>query len=121
MSSVTKCGVGYKPSSRFDIAGRLLTAAVSNVDSKLAEFKTQASITGGTLTSDGWSNIQNRPVINCLLVTGDGAMFIGAVDTSGEVKDSAFIAAELERNINSVGLDSIVQVVTDSASNCVGA
>ena len=94
---------------------------MSNADNKLAEFKKQASITGGTLTSDGWSNIQNRPVINCLLVTGDGAMFIDAVDTSGKVKDSAFIASELERNINSVGLDSIVQVVTDSASNCVGA
>jgi len=121
LSAVIKCGAGYKPPSRFDIAGRLLSAEVSSVDSKLAEFKKQVAITGGTLTSDGWSNIQNRPVINCLLVTGDGAMFIDAVDTSGEVKDAAFIADELARNINSVGLDNIVQVVTDSASNCVGA
>jgi len=102
LSSVIKCGAGYKPPSRFDIAGRLLSAEVSSVDSKLAEFKKQVAITGGTLTSDGWSNIQNRPVINCLLVTGDGAMFIDAVDTSGEVKDAAFIADELARNINSL-------------------
>lgn len=44
----------------------------------------------------------------CVLVTGDGAMFIDAVDTSKEVKDSAFIADKLERNITLVGYDSTV-------------
>ena len=96
------------------VSGKLLCSEVAKVDAKLAEFKNQLSTTGGTLASDGWSNIQNRPVINCLLVTGDGAMFIDAVDTSGEVKDSAFIADELARNIHSVDADNIVQVVTDS-------
>lgn len=43
-----------------------------------------------------------------MLVTGDGAMFIDAVDTSKEVKDSAFIADKLERNITLVGYDSTV-------------
>ena len=103
------------------VSGKLLCSEVAKVDAKLAEFKNQLSTTGGTLASDGWSNIQNHPVINCLLVTGDGAMFIDAVDTSGEVKDSAFIADELARNIHSVGADNIVQVVTYSASNCVRA
>jgi len=57
VSSVTKCGAGYRPSSRFEISGRLLSNKVSNADNKLTEFKKQVSITGNTLTSDGWSNV----------------------------------------------------------------
>ena len=121
LTSVVKCGVGYKPPSRFDIAGTLLGNEVSSVECKLSEFKTQMSVTGATLVSDGWSNVQNRPIINCLLVTGDGAMFVDAVDTSGQTKDGSFITEQLACNINAVGADNIVQMITDSASNCVSA
>jgi len=78
-------------------------------------------VNGGTFVSDGWTNVQNRPIINCLLVTGDGGMFLDAVDTSGETKDARFIANEVERDINAVGVKHVVQVITDCASNCVGA
>lgn len=44
--------------------------------------------TGATLISDGWTNVQNRPMIKCLLVTGDGAMFVDGVNTSGQIKDA---------------------------------
>lgn len=119
--AVTKCGAGYKPPSRVAISTTLLDNEVCSTEAKLSEFKTQVSVTGGTLVSDGWTNVQSRPIINCLLVSGDGAMFLDAIDTSGETKDANFIANELERNINAVGAENVVQVITDSASNCLGA
>lgn len=64
---------------------------------------------------------QNRSLINFLVVTGDGAMFIDGVDTSRQIKDADFIAKELVKRINSLGCDNIVQVVTDSAGKCVAA
>ena len=76
---------------------------------------------GGTLVSDGWTNVQNRPIINFLAVTPDGAMFMDGMDTSGQVKDADFIAEELQKRIESIGAEDIVQVVTDSAGNCVAA
>lgn len=48
-------------------------------------------------------------------------MFIDGVDTSGQIKDADIIAKELAKRINSLGCDNIVQVVTDSAGNCVAA
>ena len=78
-------------------------------------------LTGATLISDGWSNVQNRPMINCFVVTGDGAMFVDGVDTFGQIKDAKFIANELSRNIEAIGSENVVQVVTDSAGNCVAA
>ena len=76
---------------------------------------------GGTLISDGWTNVQNRPIINFLVVTPDGAMFMDGIDTSGQIKDAEFIAAEVQKRIESLGPENVVQVVTDSAGNCVAA
>ena len=121
IEAVSKCGPSYRAPNRTTISEKLLAAEVSRVEQKLSDYKLHMSSLGGTLVSDGWSNIQNRPMINCLIVTGDGTMFLDAIDTSGQTKDSNFIARELTRNIEAVGVQNIVQVVTDSAANCVAA
>ena len=120
-SAAAKCGPSYKPPSRAALSGKLLDQAVVDADNKLSEFKAQMTFTGATLISDGWTNVQNRPLINYLAVTPDGAMFIDGCDTSGEIKDAQFIAAEIKRNMESLGAENIVQVVTDSAGNCSAA
>lgn len=120
-SAVAKCGPSYKLPTRKALSGNLLQNAVASVDDKLAEFKTQMASTGATLVSDGWTNVQNRPIINFLAVTADGAMFIDGTDTSGEQKDAQYIAAEIKRHIQQLGAENIVQVVTDSADNCAAA
>ena len=99
----------------------LMDAQVADVELKLTGYKQDTAVTGVTLVSDGWSNVQNRPIINFLAVSADGAMFIDAVDTSGETKDGKFIANALEKQIEALGKENVVQVVTDSAANCVSA
>jgi len=46
------------------LSGKLLQEAVGEADKNLKEFKTQMCVTGATLISDGWTNVQNRPIIN---------------------------------------------------------
>lgn len=121
IAAVVKVGPGYRPPGRRAISEGLLANEVVNVSCKLDSFKAQLSITGATLVSDGWTNVQNRAIINFLLVTPDGAMFVDGVDTTGQIKDADFIAIELTKRIESIGSDNIVQVVTDSAGNCVAA
>jgi hypothetical protein len=43
-------------------------------------------------------------------------MFLKAIDTGGETKDTAYIAGQLIDYIREVGADSVIQVVTDSAT-----
>jgi len=45
-------------------------------------------------------------------------MFPKAVDTGGETKDVAYIAGQLIDYIREVGVDSVIQVVTNSAAVC---
>jgi hypothetical protein len=53
-----------------------------------------------------------------LVISPKGEMFLKAVDTGGETKDAAYIAGQLIDCIREVGADSIIQVVTDSATVC---
>jgi hypothetical protein len=45
-------------------------------------------------------------------------MFLKVVDTGGETKDVVYIAGQLIDYIWEVGVDSVIQVVIDSAAVC---
>lgn len=119
--AVAATGQRYKSPSSSAVAGRLLSDEVANVGRKLYEFKANLVCTGCTLVSDGWTNVQNRQIKNFLFVSAQGAMFEDAIDTSARSKDAEFIACELSKRIDAIGIDNVVQVVTDSAGNCVTA
>ena len=48
-----------------------------------------------------------------------GAVFLKAVDTSGEYKSGEFIFEHLKQVILEVGPSNVVQVCMDNASNCI--
>jgi hypothetical protein len=58
----------------------------------LASFQESLQLTGATITSDGWSDVRRRPLLNLLVVSPKGEMFFKVVDTRGETKDAAYIA-----------------------------
>jgi len=66
-TAVSKCGTGYKLPNCAMLSGKLLQEAVGEADNNLKEFKTQMCVTGATLISDGWTNVQKRPIIGFVL------------------------------------------------------
>ena len=69
-----------------------------------------------SIVSDGWSNPQRRPLINIMVVSNGGPVFIKAIDGSGEFKDKHYIAGVLKDAIKEIGHEKIVQVIIDIAS-----
>ncbi len=57
----------------------------------LASFQESLQLTGAMITSDGWSDVRRRPLLNLLVVSPKGEMFLKVVDTRGETKDVAYI------------------------------
>jgi hypothetical protein len=47
---------------------------------------------GVSIVSDGWSDAQRRPLLNFLVVTEDGPMFLRAINTEGISKTKEYIA-----------------------------
>jgi hypothetical protein len=100
---VADYGKGYKPPKSDALLNTLLVKEKAKIQKDLQPIMDTLETQGCTLTSDGWSNTQHRPLLNFLIVTTKGNMFLGARDTSGETKSADFIAQELLDKIREVG------------------
>jgi len=65
----------------------LLTKERDNVGRMLQPIKGTWKQKGVTIMRDGWCDSQRRPLINFMVVTEGGPMFLKAIDASGETKD----------------------------------
>ncbi len=68
-------------------------------------------VAGATIVSDGWNDVTNRPIINYILVCPKGEVFLDSTDTSGQEKTSKFIADEIEKQLQAVGPQNVIQVL----------
>jgi len=82
----------------------------------LASFQESLQLTGATITSDKWSDVRRHPLLNLLVVSPKGEMFLKAVNTGGETKDATYIVGKMIDCIREVGADSVIQVVIDSVA-----
>jgi hypothetical protein len=72
---------------------------------------------GCTLMSDGWTDRRGHHLINFLVNSPEGTYFLESVDASAEKHDALLLADLLEKRIDSIGRDKVVQVVTDNGAN----
>ncbi len=78
------------------------------VAAELKSFMASTRSSKATITSDGWSDTRNRPLLNLLMVTPKGEKFLENVDTSGDTKDANFIAQVIGKAIEDVGAEIVV-------------
>ena len=62
-----------------------------------------------SIVSDGWSNPQRRPLINIMVVSNGGPVFIKAIDGSNEFKDKHYIAGVLKDAIKEIEHEKVVK------------
>eukprot|EP01018_Ginkgo_biloba_P022716 Gb_06996 [translate_table: standard] len=115
IQQVVDFGKRYKPPSYEALRTTILQRSKERLTNKLESIK------GCTIISDGWSDMMHRPLINVLVYSPQGVLFVKAVDAMDHTKTSEFIFKILEEAVLEVGEENVVQIVIDSASNCVGA
>ena len=111
----------YVPLGFEALRGTLLKKTKERVTKRLASIKQSWKYTSCTILSDGWSDLCHRPLINVLVYCPQGVLFLKAVNAMDRVKTSEFIFGILDEAIQEVGEKNVVHVITDNASNCVGA
>ncbi|XP_047325092.1 uncharacterized protein LOC124928884 [Impatiens glandulifera] len=90
----------------------------AHIERLLELIKTTWKEKGVTIVSDGWTDNQRRPLINFMVVTESGPMFLKAVNCEGEYKDKFYISSLIKEVIMQVGPQNVVQVITDNAPVC---
>jgi hypothetical protein len=107
----------YLPPSYHDIRKRLLIETKHTIKVQITERKKMFIRTyGAMLARDGWSSVNNHPLLNMMCVSPAGEEFLEAIDTSGHMKDAVYIADVIKRYLIEVGPENIVQVCMDNAS-----
>jgi hypothetical protein len=112
---------GYMPPAYDTARTVLLDQTVAGVERDLEPWGDRTKKTGATITSDGWSDTTNRPLLNILAVNAKGAKFVDAINTAGQQKTAEYISKQLSDGIDLVGPECVVQVITDNAANCKAA
>ena len=120
-AAVAKFGTSYSVPSVPHMKSTLLEREKQIVDDRVQRLLSDIGTTSCTITSDGWTSVQKRPLLNCLAVCNKGEVFLGALDTSGATKNAEYVANYLATMIEKVGADNVIQVTTDSAAVCVAA
>ncbi|XP_073046049.1 uncharacterized protein [Primulina eburnea] len=93
---------GYLPPGYNLLRTTLLQREKAHIEKLLEPTKETWKQKGVSICSDGWSDVQRRPLINIMAVCESGPMFLKAINCE-------------------VGHQNVVQVVTDNASICKAA
>jgi hypothetical protein len=114
-------GPGYKPPTYEELRGPILQNEKADCTQRLQELRDSWQFTGCTMMSDGWTDGKGRTLLNFLVHCPKGTMFLKSVDASTHVKDAALLCDLLDGFIQEVGMQHVVQVITDNAANYVAA
>ncbi|CAN6248725.1 unnamed protein product [Urochloa humidicola] len=110
-------GSGYEPPTPHLLGEPLLNDAVQLTSKGREEHEQAWKQYGCTLMSDGWTDKRCRHLINFLVNSPEGTYFLESVDASADVQDAFMLADLLEKRIDVIGKEKVVQVITDNGAN----
>ena len=109
---------GYVPPGSEKLRTTLLTKAKKEVDKMLEPIKSAWPTSGVSIVSDGWTDPARHPLINFMVSSLNGPVFLKSVDALGQYKDAQYMGELFIKIIEDVGVDSCVQIITDNAPVC---
>ncbi|XP_041995799.1 uncharacterized protein LOC121745919 [Salvia splendens] len=105
--------------SYHDIRVPLLQNEIKYTDSLMKNKKNEWKLYRCTVMSNGWTDRRQRTIINFLVNSPSGSVFIKSVDACSFVKIGEKLFELLDSVMEEIGEENVVQVVTDNGSNYV--
>ncbi|KAL9678287.1 hypothetical protein QQ045_016130 [Rhodiola kirilowii] len=122
LDKVGQFGIGLKPPSAYELRVPLLRKKKKQIQDTLATHEEEWARVGCTLMSDGWRDlVVNKEIINFLVHSPKGPVFLESIDVSDKTKDAQQIFSLLDSMVERVGEENVIPVVSDNASNYVAA
>uniref|UniRef100_A0A151UIM8 DUF659 domain-containing protein n=1 Tax=Cajanus cajan TaxID=3821 RepID=A0A151UIM8_CAJCA len=79
---VSRHGLGFKPPSYHEIRVKLLKEEVKNTSITLQSYRDEWEKNGCTIMIDGWTDKKRRTIINFLVNSPKGTLFLKSIDAS---------------------------------------
>jgi hypothetical protein len=109
-------GRGLRGPSSYEMSGPFLKKCKEKVLDRFKSHQESWQLTGCTIMTDAWTDRKGRGVMNLVVHSAQGVCFLDSVDCSAVKKDGKYIFDLVDRCIQEIGEEHVVQVVTDNAS-----
>jgi len=116
IEAVGQYGPGMKPPTYHEVRVPCLKKEVEKTDKIVEEHKAQWKVYGCSIMMDKWTAKNGKMVINVLVNSPRGSVFLESYDASDSSTNSNKMFNLFEKTILKVGPENVVQVVTDNAS-----
>ncbi|XP_058774187.1 uncharacterized protein LOC131648448 [Vicia villosa] len=114
---VSRHGLGFKAPSYHEIRTKYLNSKMEETKKIIEEHKLAWEKTGCTIMSDGWIDKRRRTILNFLVNSPKGTVFLKSIDASHITKTADAIFKMIDDIVEDVGEKNVVQIVTDNAAN----
>lgn len=110
--SVARHGLGFKPPSYHEVRVKYLKLAVEKTNHSLEEHKDFWKKSGCTIMTDGWIDRRRRTILNFLVNSPLGTIFLKYIDASSICKTADKVSKMKDDIVEEVGEENVIQVVT---------
>ncbi|KAH6756320.1 hAT transposon superfamily protein [Perilla frutescens var. hirtella] len=121
VEAIGQYGPGFVTPTRYDYTNPLLKKEIDRTKDLLKTHEVEWKLNGCSIMTDGWSDRKRRSIMNLCVNSKLGTVFLSSKDFSNTSHTSEVIFDYVDQCIDEVGLDNVVQIVTDNASNNMGA
>ncbi|GMP48782.1 hypothetical protein CsSME_00016021 [Camellia sinensis var. sinensis] len=116
IEAIGQYGPGMKPPTYHEVRVTQLKKEVKHTEDLMKYHKEDCAKYGCSIMADGWTDKRGRTLINFLVNCPRGTMFVESVDASSYSKDGQKLFELLDKFVEKVGKENVVQVITDSAA-----
>ncbi|QHO56215.1 uncharacterized protein DS421_3g71820 [Arachis hypogaea] len=110
-------GQGFKPPSYHELRVPLLKKHVELVQQSLEKHRVYWKQVGCTIMTDGWIDKRRRTILNFLVNSPKGIVFLKSIDASHITKIADKIFKMIDDVVEEVGEKNVIQVVTNNTAN----
>ena len=117
VEAIQEAGPGIKGPTTHELSKTYLDLECTEIKQHIDTYSNFWDEYGCTLMCDGWSTQNRRKIINFLVYSTQGTVFLKSVDATDKFQSAEYICGLMDNVVNFIGEDRIVQIVTDNGAN----
>uniref|UniRef100_A0A804PU12 HAT transposon superfamily protein n=1 Tax=Zea mays TaxID=4577 RepID=A0A804PU12_MAIZE len=110
LEAIGAFGRGLRFPSAYEMSGPFLKRAKQKVLDRFKNHQESWQLTGCSVMTDAWTDRKGRGVMNLVVHSAHGVCFLDSVDCSAVKKDGKYVFDLVDRCIQEIGEENVVQV-----------
>lgn len=117
VEAVGQFGPDYRPPNQYQLREPLLKEEVEKTQKSLKKQEEEWSVNGCSILTTVWTDCKTKGVMNLCINCKEGTTFISSKETSKEAHTGKYIFEYVDKCIEDIGSQNVIQVVTDNVTN----